>query len=59
MPFPAKFRLRVLDPVTFDVPPDQERYSKSRVMDEAENIRARLQETIYDMLRSRRSVWFG
>ena len=59
LPFPAKFRLRVLDPVTFDVPPDQERYSKSRVMDEAENIRARLQETIYDLLRARRSVWFG
>ena len=57
--FPAKFRLRVLDPVTFDVPPDQERYSKSRIMDEAEAVRVRLQETIYDMLRSRRSVWFG
>ncbi len=26
--FPAKFKLRVLDPVYFDVPPDQERYSK-------------------------------
>ena len=36
MPFPAKFKLRVLDPVTFDVPPDQERYSKSRIMEEAE-----------------------
>src|SRR5271165_2658578 len=59
VPFPAKFKLRVLDPVTFDVPPDQERYSKSRIMDEAEKIRGRLQETLYDMLRSRRSVWFG
>ena len=57
--FPAKFKLRVLDPVHFDVPPDQERYSKSRVMDEAEAIRVRLQETLYDMLRQRRSVWFG
>lgn len=59
LPFPAKFKLRVLDPVTFDVPPDQERYSKSRVMDEAERIREMLQETIYDMLRDRRSVWLG
>jgi 1-acyl-sn-glycerol-3-phosphate acyltransferase len=59
LPFPSKFTLRVLDPVTFDVPPDQERYSKSRVMDEAEQVRTRLQETIYDMLRDRRSVWFG
>ena len=56
---PAKFRLRVLPPVTFDVPPDQERYSKSRVMDEAEDIRVRLQETLYEMLQARKSVWFG
>jgi 1-acyl-sn-glycerol-3-phosphate acyltransferase len=57
--FPAKFRLRVLDPVQFDVPPDQERYSKSRVMDEAEDIRVAMQESLYDMLRHRSSVWFG
>src|SRR5713226_2965759 len=46
--FPAKFRLRVLDPVRFDVPPDQERYSKSRVMDEAETIRVAMQENLYE-----------
>ncbi len=57
--FPAKFKLRVLDPVTFDVPPDQPRYSKARVMDEAEAIRQRIQEALYDMLRKRQSVWFG
>jgi 1-acyl-sn-glycerol-3-phosphate acyltransferase len=57
--FPAKFKLRVLDPISFDVPPDQDRYSKSRIMDEAEAIRVRLQETLYDMLRKRQSVWFG
>src|SRR5881227_2700171 len=57
--FPAKFKLRVLDPISFDVPPDQERYSKSRIMDEAEDIRVRLQETLYDMLKTRQSVWFG
>ena len=56
---PAKFKLKVLDPVHFDVEPDQERYSKSRVMDEAEGIRVRLQETLYQMLRDRRSIWFG
>src|SRR5579862_6460520 len=49
--FPAKIKLRVLDPIVFDVPPGQERYSKSRVMDEAEHIRMQLQETLYDMLR--------
>jgi 1-acyl-sn-glycerol-3-phosphate acyltransferase len=59
MYLPAKFKIRVLDPVTFDVDPGQERYSKSKVMEEAEVIRTRLQETLYDMLRERRSVWFG
>jgi 1-acyl-sn-glycerol-3-phosphate acyltransferase len=57
--FPSKFKLRVLDPVTFNVPAAQERYSKSRVMEEAETIRMQLQETLYEMLRERRSVWFG
>ncbi|MCZ7535229.1 MAG: acyltransferase family protein [Acidimicrobiia bacterium] len=56
---PAKFRIRVLPPIRFDVPPDQERYSRSRVMDESEHIRVRIQEALYDMLRTRRSVWFG
>jgi 1-acyl-sn-glycerol-3-phosphate acyltransferase len=59
LPFPAKFKLRVLDPIHFDVPADQDRYSKSRVMEEAERIRTQLQESVYDMLRDRRSVWFG
>jgi 1-acyl-sn-glycerol-3-phosphate acyltransferase len=57
--FPAKIKLRVLDPVTFDVEPGLERYSRSRVMDEAETIRARMQDSLHDMLRERRSVWFG
>jgi 1-acyl-sn-glycerol-3-phosphate acyltransferase len=57
--FPAKFRLRVLPPVYFDVDPDQERYSRSRVMDEADDIRLALQQTLYDMLRARKSIWFG
>jgi 1-acyl-sn-glycerol-3-phosphate acyltransferase len=58
-PFPAKFKLRVLPPVYFDVPADQDRYSKSRIMEESEHIRSLLQESVYDMLRDRRSVWFG
>jgi 1-acyl-sn-glycerol-3-phosphate acyltransferase len=59
MYFPAKFRFRVLDPVHFEVPPGQDRYSRSRVMEESEAIRERIQEELYDMLRNRRSVWFG
>lgn len=56
---PAKFRIRVLPPITFDVEPCQERYPRSRVMDEAESIRQLLQENLHDMLRDRRSPWFG
>jgi 1-acyl-sn-glycerol-3-phosphate acyltransferase len=57
--FPAKFKLRVLDPITFDIPADQDRYSRSRIMDESERIREQIQSALYDMLRERRSVWFG
>jgi 1-acyl-sn-glycerol-3-phosphate acyltransferase len=57
--FPAKFKLRVLDPVHFDVTPGQERYSRSRVMEESEAIRDQIQDALYDMLKNRRSVWFG
>jgi 1-acyl-sn-glycerol-3-phosphate acyltransferase len=59
MYFPAKFKIRVLDPVTFDVPADQLRYSRSRVMDYSESIREKIQDALHDMLRRRRSVWFG
>jgi 1-acyl-sn-glycerol-3-phosphate acyltransferase len=57
--FPAKFRLKVLDPVTIDVPPDEERYSRSRIMEEAEGIRVSLQQALLTMLAERASVWFG
>jgi 1-acyl-sn-glycerol-3-phosphate acyltransferase len=56
---PAKIRIRVLPPVYFDVAPNQERYSRSRVMEESESIRRMVQDALYDMLRKRRSVWFG
>lgn len=57
--FPAKIRFRVLDPVTFDAEPAQERYPRSQVFDEAEAIRQRMQDSLYEMLAARRSVWFG
>lgn len=57
--FPAKFTIRVLEPVTFDVEPDQPRYSRNRIMDASEMIRQRIQEALYDMLAHRQSVWTG
>ncbi len=59
LPLPAKIKIRVLDPVHFDVEPDQPRYSRSLIMDESERIRQLIQEAVVDMLRQRESVWFG
>jgi len=49
----------VLDPIHFDVPAGQERYSKSKVMDAADDIRRRIQDQLFDMIRARRSIWKG
>jgi 1-acyl-sn-glycerol-3-phosphate acyltransferase len=57
--FPAKFNLRVLPPVQPDVPAGLERYSRSRVMEVADSVRLQIQDALYEMLRQRRSVWFG
>jgi 1-acyl-sn-glycerol-3-phosphate acyltransferase len=59
VPFPAKFRLRVLPPISFDVAPNQERYNRSVVMEQAERIRDSLQASVDELLQERRSVWFG
>ena len=59
LPFPAKIKIRVLEPVHLDVEPDQPRYSRSMIMDESERIRQMIQEALHDMLRQRQSVWFG
>jgi 1-acyl-sn-glycerol-3-phosphate acyltransferase len=56
---PAKFRFRVLEPVHFDVAPKLGKYPRGRIMEEAEAIRQRLQEALFDMLAHRRSIWFG
>jgi 1-acyl-sn-glycerol-3-phosphate acyltransferase len=57
--FPAKFKLQVLDPIDLDVPPDQERYSRSRIQDVAEEVRTSLQAALLEMLSDRASVWSG
>jgi 1-acyl-sn-glycerol-3-phosphate acyltransferase len=57
--FPAKIKIQVLDPVHYDVEPDQPRYSRSRILEESEAVRARIQDALHHMLRQRKSVWFG
>ena len=59
VPLPAKFKLRVLPPVTFDVPPSQHRYSRTRIMDGSQEIQGKIQEALYEMVAERRNWWGG
>ncbi|MEA2495339.1 MAG: hypothetical protein QOJ29_3250 [Thermoleophilaceae bacterium] len=54
---PAKFKLRFLEPMYFE----EERMweDKALVQTVAHEIRARIQENVLDMLKTRKSVWFG
>jgi len=59
MYMPAKFRIRFLEPVRL------ERYGPAAAEDVAlvqqiaDDIRLRIQTTLNEMLRERKSVWFG
>jgi 1-acyl-sn-glycerol-3-phosphate acyltransferase len=54
---PAKFKIRFLEPIHFD---EEGMYEdKGLVQSTAHEIRARIQESLWDMLRQRKSVWFG
>jgi 1-acyl-sn-glycerol-3-phosphate acyltransferase len=59
LPLPAKFRIRVLPPITFDVEPGLARYNRGMVMEQAERIRSLIQSEVDDLLRNRRSIWRG
>jgi 1-acyl-sn-glycerol-3-phosphate acyltransferase len=54
---PAKFKLRFLDPIYFNE--DRMWEDKALVQTVAHEIRARIQENVLDMLKTRKSVWFG
>ena len=54
---PAKFKLRFLEPMYFEE--DRMWEDKALVQTTAQEIRARIQENVLDMLKSRKSVWFG
>jgi 1-acyl-sn-glycerol-3-phosphate acyltransferase len=54
---PAKFKLRFLEPIRFDEEGLHD--DKALVQTVAHEVRARIQEGLWDMLRTRKSVWFG
>ena len=54
---PAKFKIRFLEPIHFDE--DGMWEDKALVQTVAHEIRARIQENVIDMLKTRKSVWFG
>jgi 1-acyl-sn-glycerol-3-phosphate acyltransferase len=54
---PAKFKIRFLEPMYFDE--DKMWEDKALVQTIAHEIRARIQENLLDMLKTRTSVWFG
>jgi 1-acyl-sn-glycerol-3-phosphate acyltransferase len=54
---PAKFKIRFLEPVRFDE--EGLNQDKALVQTVAQDVRARIQEELWDMLAKRRSVWFG
>ena len=56
---PAKFRIRFLEPVRTDDLGAEPWEDASLVQTMAEEIRARIQEELIDMLAERRSVWLG
>jgi hypothetical protein len=54
---PAKFKLRFLEPIRFDE--EDMHADKALVQTVAHEVRARIQEGLWDMLAKRKSVWFG
>jgi 1-acyl-sn-glycerol-3-phosphate acyltransferase len=57
---PAKFKIRFLEPIdTVELGGADAVYDKALVQTVSQEIRARIQENLHDMVARRRSVWFG
>src|SRR4051795_10708783 len=54
---PAKIRIRFLEPIRFDR--DDAHLDKSLVQTVAQEVRARIQENVWEMVKRRKSVWLG
>lgn len=59
LPLPAKFRLRFLQPVRTDELGAAASRDRGRAQELAEEIRALIQENVFEMVAARRSVWLG
>jgi 1-acyl-sn-glycerol-3-phosphate acyltransferase len=59
MYMPAKFRIRYLEPVSFERQGPDAADDVAFVQQVADDIRARIQAALNEMLRTRKSVWFG
>jgi 1-acyl-sn-glycerol-3-phosphate acyltransferase len=59
MYMPAKFRIRFLEPVALDRHGPGAADDVAFVQQAADDIRARIQASLNEMLRERKSVWFG
>jgi 1-acyl-sn-glycerol-3-phosphate acyltransferase len=59
MYLPAKFRIRFLEPVHMDAHSPDAADDVAFVQQTADDIRARIQAALNEMLRERKSVWFG
>jgi 1-acyl-sn-glycerol-3-phosphate acyltransferase len=56
---PAKFRVRFLEPIdTTELGADPDR-DKALVQTVSQEVRARIQENVHEMVAARKSVWFG
>jgi 1-acyl-sn-glycerol-3-phosphate acyltransferase len=57
---PAKFKIRFLEPIdTAELGGADAVYDKALVQTVSQEIRARIQENLHDMVARRKSVWFG
>jgi 1-acyl-sn-glycerol-3-phosphate acyltransferase len=54
---PAKFKIRFLEPIQFEEAGMHE--DKALVQTVAHEVRSRIQENLFEMVRTRKSVWFG
>ncbi len=55
---PAKFRIRFLEPIRTDQWGEEPWNDRGLVQTVAEEVRARIQDELIDLLAKRRSVWF-